>query len=741
MFLDSLPVKLPSRFIWIFAAKGLILQSFKKTFSGMAIIGSIRNRLGPIVAVVIGLALAVFIFEAAFNSNSSLVRGNRDVVGIIDGQKIHYQQFANQVEEAVNNYKLQTNQPNVDDNTLYSLRDQTWNQLINEQVNGAEYRKLGLKVSSDELKDMFFGNNPVPEIKQAFTNPQTGIFDPSAVKNYVQNLDQTAEGEQQGERRARWVAFEKAQKENRIQTKYQNLIAKAIYIPKWQAEIDYNEKNTRASVQFVMIPYASIPDTSIKITDAELQAYLNKNKERYKQEESRQVEYVIFPVLPSADDTARVIKDINEIYTSLAAAPSDTNLLRLNADNGLDKFYYSKEKITSPFVKDTLFKVPVGSLIGPYFENGNYKIAKLMDRREVPDSVKARHILIRVEQGADTTLARKKIDSIYAALLAGASFDTLAARFSEDQGSSTRGGELGMIGQGQTVKSFNDFLFFKGKQGQTNILRTEFGYHIVQIQEQINVAPAVQVDFITRPLEASSETDKAIFDRATLFASANQTKEAFEQAADSNHLNKQTAPVVQKNAFQLPGLNSARELVKWAYEAKLDQVSPVFTLDNNYAVAVLTGIKKEGTMTVDDARQQLEMAVKKDKKAAQIITGLSAASALNTTLESIAAKENQVVKSSGNVMFANAYAENLGYEPKVVGTIFTLKENTLSNPVQGEQGVFVVKLDGITKAQPVADYNSFQQQLLSTLQPRVQYGLSEALKKSVKIEDDRYKFF
>ena len=706
----------------------------------MAIIGRIRNS-GPIIAIAIGLALAVFVLETALNSNSSLLHGNRDIVGVIDGEKIHYQDFANRVEEGIQNYKLQTNQANIDDNTMFSLRDQTWNQLINEQINGAEYRKLGLTVAPDELKDMFLGTDPVPEIKQAFTNPQTGIFDPAAVTNYIKNLDQTAEGEQAGERRARWVAFEKAQKDNRIQTKYQNLIAKAMYIPKWQAEVDYNEKNSHATVQFVMIPYASIVDSTIRVTDAELQAYLTKNKEKFKQEESRQLEYVIFPVKPSAVDTARVMKDVNEIYASLAAAPEDTNLLKLNSDNGLDRFYYSKEKVSSPFVQDTIFKVPVGSLIGPYFENGAFRIAKLVDRREVPDSVKARHIQVRVEPGADTTAAKNKIDSIYAALNSGASFDSLALKFSDDQNSAAKGGELGMIAQGQIIKSFNDFFFFNGKQGETKILRSESGYHIVQILEARNVEPAVQVDFITRPLEASSETDKIIFDQATQFASTNQTLEAITKAAEEQRLNKQVAPSVQKNAFQLPGLNAARDVVKWAYQAETGQVSPVFTLDDSYTVAVLTGIKKEGTMTVEEARQQLEMAVRKEKKAAEIITRLSAAGALNATLESIAAKEGQVTKTSGNVMFSNAYAENLGYEPRVIGTIFSLKENTVSKPIEGEQGVFMVNVQGLTKPAAVADYNSFKQQLLSSIQPRIQYGLTEALKKSVKIEDDRYLFF
>ncbi|MBA2408205.1 MAG: SurA N-terminal domain-containing protein [Chitinophagales bacterium] len=707
----------------------------------MAIIGVIRNRMGPIIVIVIGLALAVFVLETALNSNSSLLKANKDIVGVIDGEKIHYRDFTNQVDETVTTYKLQTNQPNVDDNTTYSLRDQTWNQLITDQINGSEYRKLGLTVSSDELKDMFLGNNPVPEIKQAFTNPQTGIFDPMAVKNYIENLDQSAEGEQPGERRARWVAFEKAQKENRLLTKYQNLIAKAIYVPKWQAEMDYNEKNTRASIQYVMIPYTTISDSAIKVTDEELQDYVNKHKEQFKQEESRQLDYVIFPVIPSKDDTVRVKKDIDEIYSKLIAAPEDTNLIKLNSESGLDKFYYSNEKITSAFVKDTLLKVPIGTIIAPYFENGSYRIAKLMDRREVPDSVNARHILIRVEPGADTVAARKKIDSIYTAFLAGSSFDSLAMRFSDDKGSGQKGGDLGFMTQGQTVKSFNNYLFFEGKINETKIVKSEFGYHLIQIVETKNIQPSVQVNFITRPLEASSETDKIIFDQATQFASANRTRDEFNKSATTNKLNKQTSPAVQKNAYQLPGLTSARDVVKWAYQAKLNEVSPVFSLQDNYVVAVLTGIKTEGTMSIDDARPQIEAAIKKEKKAQQITTKLSAATSLNATLESLAVSENQPVKTTENVMFANAYAENIGYEPKVIGQIFSLKENSISKPIAGEQGVFVVSVKELSKPSPIADYNSFTQQLLTSLQPRVQYGLTEALKKSVKIQDDRYLFF
>ncbi|MBA2423191.1 MAG: peptidylprolyl isomerase, partial [Chitinophagales bacterium] len=377
----------------------------------------------------------------------------------------------------------------------------------------------------------------------------------------------------------------------------------------------------------------------------------------------------------------------------------------------------------------------------PYFENGSYRIAKLMDRRDAPDSVRARHILIRVEPGSDTIAARKRIDSIYTAFVGGTSFDSLAMQYSDDKGSGQQGGDLGFMTQGKTVKSFNNYLFFEGRPTESKIVKSEFGYHLVQIMESKNIQPTVQVSFISRPLEASSETDKIIFDQATQFASVNRTRDEFNKSTSGNKINKQTAPDVQKNAFQLPGLTSARDVVKWAYQVKLNEVSPVFSLQDNYVVAVLTGIKTEGSMSIDDARPQLEAAVKKEKKAQQIITKLSAAASLNATLESIAASGNQPVKNTENVMFANAYAENIGYEPKVIGQVFSMKENTISKPIPGEQGVFILSVKELSPPTPIADYNSFKQQLLGSLQPRVQYGLTEALKKSVKIQDDRYLFF
>ncbi len=707
----------------------------------MAVIQTIRNKLGPIIVIVIGLSLAFFVLETALQSEMGLLRGTSDVVAVIDGEKIRYRDLVNRIDEAVQNYRLQTNQNQIDDNTMNTLREQVWNQIINEKVNFAEYEKLGIVVPVEELKYMFFSADAIPEIRQAFTNPQTGSFDPVAVLNYYENLDQTGPNERVGERRMRWVAFEKAQIEQRLQRKYNDLIKGALYVPNWMARSDYEEKNRRASIRFVRVPYTSVPDTAVTWTDAELEQYLKENSARYKQQESRKIEYVLFTVIPSAEDSSRAREQIEAVYEQFLLNPVDTDIIKLHADKGLDPMYYHSDDIESETVADTLFQVPVGTMLGPYLEEGVYRFTVLLDRRPVADSVKARHILIRVGPDEDSTVARKRIDSIAAELDKGVPFDSLAKALSQDEGSANRGGDLGYLGQGQTVRNFNRFLFFDGQVGDRKIVRTEFGYHLIRIDDVKGVEPAVQIAVVSRPIEVSGMTDKLVYERAQKFASENQTVESFIRSASEQRLNKLMAPMVMRNTYSLPGLQQAREIVQWAYKAKVGEVSPPFALDNHYVVVVLSEVKQEGTPSVDAIRQQLEFEVRKQKKAQLIVPQLAQLLSLNSTLEAVATQLNQPINKAEQVAFSNAYAENLGYEPFVVGSIFGLERSRLSPPIIGEQGVYVVQIEKMDEPVEIADYNQFKTQILSSIQPRFQYQVGETLKKSVKIEDNRIYFF
>ena len=702
----------------------------------------IRNKLGPAIVIIIGLSLGLFVLQTALDSNTGLLSGKGDTVGTIDGKKINIREFQAKVDTSIEAYKLNSNNKNLDDNTIFSLRDQTWNQMIGDYLNNREFDALGITLPKDQLQDLFFGADPYPELKKSFTNPNTGQFDPMAVKNYLDNLDKSVQGEDVAEKQTRWASFQKYVLNDVITGKYKTLLKNAVYVPKWQAEMEYNDKETKYSIQYVKIPFTDMSDSSIKVTDANIQEYINRHKEQYKQDETRKIEYVIFTVQPSAADTAKAFKYVNDSYEHFVATPNDTDYFRRYGDRAYDKMYYNPSKLSSKLLLDTLSKVAVGSVIPVYFEEGSYKTAVLIDRKMMPDSVKASHILFSTQNGADSIKVLAKADSVFNAIKGGAAFEELAAKYSDDKGSGAKGGDLGYIKYGMTVKKFNDYLFETGKVGEVSIVKTEFGYHIIRMTESPAPTAQVQLTSVTRHVEYSSTTANSIYDNATKFLNEHSTPELFTKAMQDQNLNKQTNEQTKKNDFQIPGLTTAREVVKWSYGAEKDAISSVFTLGDNYAVAHLVSISPEGTGTVEALRSQVEPLVRNELKGAAIAGQVNASVALNATLESLAQKFNKEVSSGENMAFGDGYFNNIGFEPKLNGALSTLKEGVISKPIVGRNAVFVLKLTAeSTKPQPIADYNQYKQQISQSVSPRFEYGFTDALKKTITIVDDRYLFF
>jgi len=708
----------------------------------MAFIMDIRQKLGPIIVIIIGLSLGIFVLQTAISSNTSLLRGSRDVVGVVDGDKVHYNDYMQQVSKAEETYKLNQNQP-ITDNVRYSIREQAWNQMITDRINGDMFDKLGITVSQAEMQEMFFGKDPNAEIKKTFTNPNTGIFDPTAVKNYISTLDKSVQGEDVNEKRSRWINFETYVREDRLQSKLRALFHAGVYIPKWLAEEDYNTKNTKYNVDYVSIPLTTISDSAVKVTDEDIQKYLDENKEKYKQPESRKVEYVVFTVNPTADDTAAARKFVDEAQAKLSESQIDTNYVKLNADRAMDPSYYPIAKVPEAPLKDTLFLAPVGSVVGPIASNGSFYVAKIVDRVVVSDSVKASHILFATQGATDTVALKAKADSVFNAVKSGANFEELAKKYSDDKGSGQKGGDLGWVHQGQTVKAFNDFLFFKGHQGEIQLLKTEFGWHIVKIMEASVPQSAVKYYVFSRPVEASSKSDKMVFEQANQFASKHGDAATFTTAmkATDNKFVRQTAEAVRKSDFQLPGLENARELVTWAYKSEVGAISPVIASDNKYVIGHLVEAREEGTPSVAAIRPQVEPMVRNKKKAEMLAAQVAQASAMGTTLESIAAKYNTEVKNQPELNVAEGYVPGVGADPAFFGNVAAAKQGTVSKPIAGAGGVYLIRVNSVTKPQPVADYNAVKMAQVQNVAPRIEYGITEALKKNMKIDDRRYNFF
>ena len=388
---------------------------------------------------------------------------------MIAGKKIKVQDFEERVQKQIDNYKLSNNKEDIDQNTTDQMRDQSWNQLVNEEVMGTQYNKLGLVVGSDEVFDMVKGKNPHAQVKQAFTDPKTGQFNPASVINFLKNMDNDATGKT----RAQWVNFEKYIQDERVGQKYNDLVKQGLYVSTAEAKEEFINRNRTASVKYVMLNYNSISDSTVQVSDDELNKVYNENEKKYKQEASRGIEYVVFETQPSEVDRKATLESIVKLIDEFRTNTDDTSFVAANSDVKMDNTWHKKG--TLPMNIDSLmFSTEVGFINGPYEEAGYYKIAKVSAIKFLPDSVKARHILLKIESPDKKDAVMAHADSIKKAIQGGAPFALMAMQFSTDEGSKIKGGDLGWFGPGMMVPSFND-ASFEGKKGDMPIVESQFG--------------------------------------------------------------------------------------------------------------------------------------------------------------------------------------------------------------------------------------------------------------------------
>jgi peptidyl-prolyl cis-trans isomerase D len=701
----------------------------------MAVIGKIRNQAGLIIGL-IGLSLVAFILGDLLKSNSSFLQGSGTDVAVIAGEKISIQEFEQSVQQMTDTYKQNSNVETVDQATSDMLREQAWNQLLREKIMNREFDKMNITVSPEELFQMTTGKDPHPSVKQAFTDPKTGRFDPANVIKFLKEKDK----DPSGKTNERWIAFEKAIMMERISQKYNSLVKQGLYVTTAQAKEDYIEKGRMAKMQYVLLNYASIPDSTIKLSDSELNAYYKEHEQEHKQEASRKIEYITFDVAPSDEDRKAILDRISKQVAELKDTKDDSLYVRLNSDNAAaDNSYHKKGTLT--LALDTVFfKAAVGTVVGPYLESNEYKISKLVDIRMIPDSAKARHILLKIN-GDDKPKMLTKADSLKKVILAGGKFDELAKKFSEDPGSAIKGGDLGWFKDGMMVKPFNDACL-SGKKGDLVVVESQFGIHLIQVLDLGVPARKVKVATASRKLEPSTKTSRAAFANANEFAGKNRTGEAFEKAVSDQKLNKRIADNVKENDRTIPGLENPRELIRWAYKSKKGEISPkVFELGDKYVVAHLADIREKGFATLEQIKDEMEAGAKKERKATQLIEKFNENLNGVSTVDALAAKLKTTAQMAENVSFALPNIPSVGKEAQVVGTAFTLKQGSISKPVKGNAGVFVVQMTQITEPPAVKDYKAPQAQALTNIKNRADYELFNALKDKAKVEDNRGRFY
>ncbi|MEO6669659.1 MAG: peptidylprolyl isomerase [Ferruginibacter sp.] len=708
----------------------------------MQIIQSIRDKGAAVVIVVIALSLIGFILMDAKPGNNDLFSSLTSKVGKVNGDAIELGEFNKRVKQTEDMQEQRGQRGQT-----YQVRDQTWNQLVAEKIFFAETKKLGITFTSNELKNILLSNDPNnPLLKEpGMTDSVSGKLNVSKAQSALANIKKF-KGEQ---REAIDAQIIDPLKITSTVSKYTGLLNAAVYYPSWMQQKEITEAKNFAIISYVSLPYSDIVDSTITVTDADVNDYVQKHKDMFKQEEGRNISYVSFSQLPNGDDSARTNTFISGLKEAFAA---DSNARAFVAKNTssveYSDDYLPKSKITAT-VADTITKLPAGAVYGPYVDKESYVLAKMLGSKELPDSVTARHILIPVmdqqsgRQIMEDSAAKKLADSINAAITGGANFAALALQYGSD-GTKTKGGDLGTFGYGAMVGEFNEYCFTK-PTGSRDVIKTQFGYHVVEIMNQKDFKPGYKIAYMAKEITASDETLNKAQLEATK-ASAEKNIENLNKYISKNGLKlTQVSTLVKENDYSIGALQDSRSLVRWVFEAKKGDVSEPFdiTNGNQYVVAVVDKINAKGTQDAATARSGCEAIIRNRKKAAVIIKKVGN----NTsTLEAIATANNKQVQQAGadsSLTMSSQMINGLGIEYKVIGAAFNKEYQTkVSPPIEGTSAVYFVKVNGI-QSKPADSPDAAATQAnskKSSLRGQVNAWF-EGLKKPADITDNRSKYF
>ncbi len=711
----------------------------------MSIIQNIRDKAAWIIIAAIAIALIAFIVQDAFQ-NQSMFQSNPSVLGRVAGKKIDAADFEERYKQTEAQY---TNQGYpMNEGMRQNIREALWNEYVDDAIMSDRYENLGIQITDKELSDLLFGTNPPQELRQQFTDPNTGIYDANMANQQIQALRKQKNTPMY---RSFFEQYVPNLKKGRQKEKYMALLANSTYVAKWMVEKNNADNSQKAAISFVNVPYSTISDSAVKVTDDEIVTYAKNHKEEYKQDESRGIQYVTFNAAPSKADSQEVYNQVVSLKEEFAAATDPTAfLVRTSSETPFYDAFVLKSKMQVS-ATDTIQKLTENEIYGPYLDGGNYVLAKMIAKRSVPDSIKSRHILIKFsERGKpirEDSAAKKLIDSIVTAIRGGANFDSMVVKFSEDEGSKEKKGEydFSSLQIGNLSKEFADVVFY-GNAGDKKTVRVENaqygGYHYIEVLSQKNFEPAFKVAYLTKAIVTSDATDNAAMGLASQFAAESRNRQKFEENAKKKNLNRFTAAEIKPLESNIQGLGESRELVKWMYEAEVGDVADrPYLVGDKYVVPVLIQVAEEGIMSAQKARPLVEFIIRNEKKANQIIAKIGSAN----TLEAISKAVNQPVSQSDSVLFSSPYIPNVGQELKVVGAAFNKQNQAkVSPPIPGNGGVFVLKVNN-TSAVANPDFDAAQQQ--ATMQQLQQRSISnpqallEILKKTVTVKDNRAKFF
>lgn len=710
----------------------------------MGLIGQIRERVGLLVGA-IAVSMVLFLLMDALDSQTGFIGAKGiDGVGTIDGQAVTPQEYENKVTQIVSNYEQ--NGMEVTEEMRLQAREQAWRQIQEERIAQREYDRLGIAVTDAEMEQLLYsgGENLHQSVKSAplFQN-DSGQFDRSKLEQYVKSFSGT--NADAAQRRSQWKRFEEGVYKETLRNKYTNLLKKAIYVPTWYAKAINAEKNSKANISYVMIPYTGINDADVNVSDSELLSYLNQHKNEFKQKPARVIDFVTFPVTPSATDSAEVRTDIAAKTQTLANTDNIAQFIGTSeSEQPFSNTYKTKDEL-SGMMRDTLFKVPLGTTVGPFYESGAYRAIRIIDRRSVADSADINIIFKAYSPQVSQERAEKMIDSAKAIIIKGTSFATVSDSISDDPQTKEKKGNLGYVKRKQPSlpEDLHNTIFYEHKSGDIFTHKMDGGLFLVQVGKTGGVSEGVKAAYLTRSVEPSETTLNGIYGKAQQFIGASTNADQFVATANQQGLQIKSSNELTTSDFRIEGLGIASDIVTWAFQNNAGAVSDrVFEVENklpdgritsNYVIPIVKKAKEEGIAKLDDVRKEVEGEVKKQKKAEQIIAKLGQV----TSLEQAATANGQQVQTAADASFEAPSLGTLGRELKVQGMVFALQPNQISKPISGDRGVYLVQVTSQTPAPEASDIAALKNELAQPLQGRADFQALQSLTKAAEIKDNR----
>ena len=652
----------------------------------MAVLQKIRVRFGLAISIIIALALLSFIIDPGTLQSALQTMSSKYDVGKINGKSISYTDYVDEVEKFSKINEMLTGSSAQNEEAQASIRDAAWQNLVDKYMFIKSAKDAGLVVGEQELVDLTTGNNPSPVISQLFVD-EYGNFDPQNVVEFVRSIpvDQT------GQYQALWDYVQNTVYTQQYYSKYAALFNNSDIQSPLMLRRSIEDNNTTANVDFVMVPFGFDNDTTIVVTADEVKEYYNNHKKFYQQDASRDIEYVVYEVVPSEADINAALEDVNGLYEEFSTTDNMRNFLTRNSDRALSTYWYKPGELATISTEIDQFafdNASVAGTVSPVIRDGDvFYVARVMEAAPRADSVYVKHILLQDENAAATA------DSLVQVLKkGGVAFSDLAAQYSVDQGSMDNGefGAIGWMTQNYMIQGMESVL--DAKINDPFVLNTIYGTHVVLVTEKTRPMLMKQIAILEKDAVASRETFNDFYAKANKFANiAAGGYDNFRAAVDTMGVYAHPLNNVKEGTSSFGSIDNAREVTRWIFDAKKNAVSNIITVNNNYFfVVALKDIHKEGIApvqeVVSDIRDVLyldKLAVKMTEDVAQQIQGLN-------TIEEVAEKLNTSVSTSTDVTFSSLSSQSI--DPKFVGAIAAAPEKELCGPVAGTIGVYVFEV-------------------------------------------------